>query len=170
MEKIKKQEFVKSEHAKLANVPILLVVNYKGLTVSEMNVLRSKIREVGAVFKVAKNRLVKIALENTEYSGLNDLFTGATAIAYADDDVIGVAKAIVDFAKTNKKLEILGGGIGQKRLNEAGVQALSKMPSLDESRSRLIGLINAPATKIVGVLQATPRKVIGVVSEYSKKQ
>ncbi len=169
MDKIQKQEFVKDTHDKLAGVPILLVVNYKGLTVPEMNELRGKVREAGAVFKVAKNRLVKIALEKTDYSELTDLFTGATAIAYSDDDVVSVSKAIVDFAKTNEHLEILGGGIGEKRLDDAAVKALSKMPTLDESRSKLIGLLNAPATKIASVLQAPARKMVGVVSEYSKK-
>jgi len=170
VDKLQKKQFVEQTNEKFNNISILLVLGYQGLTVPKMEELRGKVRDAGATCQVAKNRLVKIALEGTSYNGISDLFTGPTAIAYSEGDPVGVAKAVVDFAKDNEKFSILGGGFGDKILNDAGITALSKMPSLNDLRAKIIGLLNAPATKIVGVLQAPARNVVGVVGAYSKKE
>ena len=127
-----------------------------------------QMREAGATFKVTKNRLTKLALADTPYAGLSELFQGPTAIAYSDDPV-APAKVAVKFAKDNKKLVVLGGGMEEEVLDANGVQALATLPSLDELRGKLVGLLQAPATKIAGVLQAPGGQLARVVSAYSAK-
>lgn len=170
MDRLEKKQFVEQMNEKAGNLSILLVIGYQGLSVSKMEDLRGKVREAGATIQVAKNRLMKIALEDTEYSQISNLFNGPTAIAYSEDDPVGVAKAVVDFAKDNKKLAILGGGFGEKQLSEEEIKSLAKMPSLDDLRAKIIGLVNAPATKLATVLQAPAQKVVGVTTAYSKKE
>ncbi|WP_417520242.1 50S ribosomal protein L10 [Minwuia sp.] len=151
------------------NASAVVVTHYEGLSVAEMTDLRAKIGEVGANYKVTKNRLAKIALEGTSYSGLADSFTGPTGISYSDDPV-AAAKATVEFAKTNDKLVILTGAMGEQILDVNGVKALADLPSLDELRSKLIGLVLAPATKVAQVTQAPASKLARVLNAYATKE
>lgn len=156
-------------HRAFNDLPIVIVTHYSGLTVAEMTELRRRLREVGGAFKVSKNRLVLRALEGTPYQALAPLFRGPTAIAYAEDPV-AVAKALVEFARAKKKLDILGGGMGARVLGGEEVRALATLPSLDELRGRLIGLINAPATKIAAVLQAPAGQLARVLAARGEQQ
>ncbi|KUR77366.1 50S ribosomal protein L10 [Novosphingobium sp. Fuku2-ISO-50] len=146
----------------------VVITRNLGLTVAQTTALRTKIREAGATYKVAKNRLAKLAVQDTPYAGIGDLFTGPTAVATSSDPV-AAAKVIVDFAKTTDKIEILGGGMGSLVLDADGIKALATMPSLDELRAKLIGLIQAPATKIAQVVTAPAAKLARVFAAYAEK-
>ncbi|MBB4614509.1 50S ribosomal protein L10 [Novosphingobium taihuense] len=146
----------------------VVITRNLGMTVAQSTALRNKIREAGATYKVAKNSLAKLAATGTDYEGLVDLFTGPTAIA-ASVDPVAAAKAVVEFAKTTDKIEIVGGAMGSQVLNEAGVKALASMPSLDELRGTLIGLIQAPATKIAQLTTAPAAKLARVFGAYAKE-
>lgn len=136
---------------------LLVVSHYKGLTVKEVTQLRDNIRQTGAGFRVTKNRITRLALEGTKFSGLKDLFKGPTAIAFSSDPV-AACKACVEFAKTNEKLVLVGGGMGAKVLSVEEVKYLASIPSLDELRAQLIGLLQAPASKIARVCKAYSEK------------
>ena len=146
----------------------VVVTRNLGLTVAQSTALRIKVREAGASFKVAKNSLAKIAAKGTAYEGMTDLFTGPTGIA-ASADPVAAAKVVVEFAKTNDKLEIVGGAMGSVVLNADGIKALATMPSLDEMRAKLIGLIQAPATKIAQLSTAPAAKLARVFAAYAEK-
>jgi large subunit ribosomal protein L10 len=147
---------------------LMVVTRQSGLTVQEVTDLRRKVRAAGASYKVAKNRLMLRALEGTAFKSLGAHFTGPTAIAYSKDPV-AAAKVISAFAKDNEKLTIVGGALGEKALDVAGIQALATLPSLDSLRGKIIGLIQAPATKIAGVLAAPAGQVARVISAYGAK-
>lgn len=166
MDRGEKESLVASLHATFSETAVVVISHYSGLTVAEMGDLRKKMREVGATVKVAKNRLACLALPGTPYEGLSVLFKGPTAIASAKDPV-ATARVAVAFAKTNPKLVLLGGGLGRQMLDADGVRALAALPSLDELRGRLIGLLNAPATRIAGVLQAPAGQVARVLAAYA---
>lgn len=168
MNRDQKQEFVSELHQVLGGVQTVVVAHYKGLTVADLNALRAKMAAVGASFRVTKNRLTRLALAGTDFEGLGDLFTGPTGIAISADPV-AAAKAAVEFAKGNDKFVILGGAMGSNVLNVAGVQSLASMPSLDELRGQLLGMLNTPATRIAGVLQAPAGQVARVLSAYATK-
>jgi large subunit ribosomal protein L10 len=146
----------------------VVVAHYSGLTVAQMNDLRSKMRGAGGTVKVAKNRLAKIALQGTEAEGITDLFTGQTLIAYSDDPITA-PKVAVDFAKTNDKLVVLGGAMGTTNLDADGVKALASLPSLDELRAKLVGMIQTPATRIAQVVNAPAGQLARVFGAYAKK-
>ena len=147
---------------------VVVVTRNLGLTVAESTDLRAKMREAGATYQVAKNRLAKIALKDTDYAGIEEYLTGPTALAYSEDPV-AAAKAVVEFAKTNDRIEVVGGSMGSQVLDEAGVRALASMPSLDELRGKLVGLVNAPATKIAQVVNAPANKLARVFGAYGAK-
>ena len=147
---------------------VVVVTRNLGLTVAESTDLRAKMREAGATYQVAKNRLAKIALKDTDYAGIEEYLTGPTALAYSEDPV-AAAKAVVEFAKTNDRLEVVGGSMGSQVLDEAGVRSLASMPSLDELRGKLVGLVNAPATKIAQVVNAPANKLARVFGAYAAK-
>ncbi|MBL4792186.1 50S ribosomal protein L10 [Citromicrobium bathyomarinum] len=147
---------------------VVVVTRNLGLTVAESTDLRAKMREVGATYQVAKNRLAKIALKDTDYAGIEEYLSGPTALAYSEDPV-AAAKAVVEFAKTNDRLEVVGGSMGSQVLDEAGVRSLASMPSLDELRGKLVGLVNAPATKIAQVVNAPANKLARVFGAYAAK-
>jgi large subunit ribosomal protein L10 len=147
---------------------LMVVTRQSGLTVQEVTDLRRKIRAAGASYKVAKNRLTLRALEGTPFKALGSLFTGPTAIAYSTDPV-AAAKVVSAFARDNEKLTIVGGALGEKALDVAGVQALAMLPSLDALRATIIGLLQAPATKVAGVLQAPAGQVARVFGAYGAK-
>jgi large subunit ribosomal protein L10 len=144
------------------------VAHNTGLTVAEITDLRRRVREVGGSVKVAKNRLARLALKDTPPEGISDLFKGPTIIAYADDPV-SVPKVTVNFAKDNDKLVVLGGSMGDVTLDVDGVKSLASLPSLDELRGKLVGLLQAPAGKVVRVLAAPPGQLARVISAHAEK-
>ena len=169
MDRSQKADSVAQLNAVFNEVGVVVVTRNLGLSVAQSTDLRAKMRDVGASYKVAKNRLAKLALKETQYEGLEEYLSGPTAIAYSVDPV-AAAKAAVDFAKTNDKLEIVGGSMGGQLLDQAGIKALASMPSLDELRGKLVGLINAPATKIAQVVNAPAAKLARVFGAYGAKE
>ena len=168
MDRSQKADAVAQLNAVFNEVAVVVVTRNLGLTVAQSTDLRLKMRDVGASYKVAKNRLAKIALKDTADEGLGDMLTGPTALGYSTDPV-AAAKAAVDFAKTNDKLEIVGGAMGGQVLDEAGIKALDSLPSLDELRAKLVGLVNAPATKVAQVVNAPAAKLARVFGAYGAK-
>ncbi|PKB19245.1 LSU ribosomal protein L10P [Novosphingobium kunmingense] len=168
MDRSQKAESVASLNASFAEAGVVVVTRNLGLSVAQSTVLRGKVREAGATYKVAKNRLAKLAIQDTDYVGIGEFLTGPTAIAVSADPV-AAAKAVVDFAKTNDKLEIVGGSMGTQVLNAEGVKALAAMPSLDELRAKLIGLVQAPATKVAQLTTAPAAKLARVFGAYAAK-
>lgn len=168
MDKTQKAQAVEELKGIFADAGSLVVAHYAGLTVSDLRKLRTRMRAEGASFKVAKNRLAKRALQGTAVEGITDLFKGPTGIAYSKDP-IAAAKTLVSFAKDNKKMVVLGGSIGTTVLDAEGVNALASLPSLDELRGKIVGLIQAPATKIAGVLAAPAGQLARVVGAYANK-
>lgn len=168
MDRSQKADAVAQLNAVFNEVGVVVVTRNLGMTVAQSTDLRNKMRDAGASYKVAKNRLAKLALKDTDYVGLDDMLTGPVGLAWSSDPV-AAAKAAVDFAKSNDKLEIVGGSMGSVVLDEAGIKALASMPSLDELRAKLIGLVNAPATKIAQVVTAPAAKVARVFAAYADK-
>ena len=169
MDRSQKADAVAALNSTFAESGVVVITRNLGLTVAQSTDLRAKMRDAGASYKVAKNSLAKLALKDTDYEGLSDLLTGPTALATSTDPV-AAAKAAVEFAKTNDKLEIVGGAMGKLVLDETGVRALASMPSLDELRGRLVGLVMAPATKIAQVVNAPAAKLARVFGAYSIKE
>ena len=169
MDRIEKREFVAELSSVFAETSMVVVTRNAGMTVAEVTELRRKMREAGASFKVAKNRLALLALDGTRFDGIGPLLKGPTALAWSHDPV-AVAKAAVDFAKTNDKFVLLGGSLGSQVLDANGVKALSELPSLDALRAKILGLINAPATKVAGVLQAPAGQLARVFAAYADSQ
>jgi len=168
MDRSQKADSVAQLNEVFNEVGVVVVTRNLGMSVAQSTDLRSKMRDVGASYKVAKNRLAKLALKDTAYEGIGDYLTGPTALAWSNDPV-AAAKAAVDFAKSNDKLEIVGGSMGGQLLDEAGVRALATMPSLDELRAKLVGLVNAPATKIARVVNEPASKLARVFGAYAAK-
>ncbi|WP_319530319.1 50S ribosomal protein L10 [uncultured Cohaesibacter sp.] len=168
MDRAEKQEAVSALHETLKSAEVVVVAHYAGLTVAEMTALRSQMREAGATVQVAKNRLVKLALQGTDAEPIADLFAGQTLIATSGDPV-SAPKVASEFAKKNDKLVILGGAMGTTVLDTAGVNALATMPSLDELRGKIIGVLQAPATKVAQILQAPGGQLARVFGAYAKK-
>lgn len=164
MEKAKKQELIESMRASFADAGIVIVSHYKGLTVAEADELRRKVRAAGAKYQVTKNRLTKLALAGTAYEQLADMFKGPTAIAYANDDPVTVSKALTEFAKKSESFVILGGALGDSALKPKDIEALALLPSLDEVRGKLVGLLKAPATRVAGLLQAPAGQIARVIA------
>ena len=169
MDRSQKTDAVAALNSVFNEMGVVVITRNLGLSVAQSTDLRAKMRDAGASYKVAKNRLAKIAIKDTQYEGLEDYLSGPTALAWSQDPV-AAAKAAVDFAKTNDKLEIVGGSMGGTMLDEAGVRALASMPSLDELRGTIVGLINAPATKIARVVNAPAAKLARVFGAYGAKE
>ena len=168
MDRSQKAESVAQLNAVFNESGVVVVTRNLGLSVAQSTALRAKMRDAGASYKVAKNRLAKLALKDTDYTGLDALLSGPTALAYSVDPV-AAAKAVVDFAKTNDKLEIVGGSMGATVLDAEGVKALASMPSLDELRATIVGLVQAPATKIAQLTTAPAAKLARVFAAYADK-
>lgn len=168
MDRSQKEELVASLHKTFAETNLVVVTQQTGLTVSEASALRRQMREAGASYKVTKNRLTRLALEGTKFEALKELFTGPTAVAVSDDPV-AAAKVAVAFAKQNDKLTIVGGAMGETRLDPDAIKALATLPSLDELRGKLIGVLQAPATKVAGVVQAPASQLARVFSAYGSQ-
>lgn len=169
MDRAQKRELVTALNEVFSNTGVVVVSHYSGLSVSEMTDFRRRAREAGATVKVAKNRLAKLALDGTDANGISELFSGPTCIAYSDDPV-AAPKAAVNFAKDNEKLVILGGTMGATVLDPDGVKSLASLPSLDELRGKLIGLIQAPAGKIAQVVNAPAGKLARVLAAKAAQE
>lgn len=165
MDRAEKRESVASLNEVFKTSGVVVVAHYSGLTVSEMTDLRRRAQGAGAALKVAKNRLAKIALEGTDVAHIGSLLQGPTVLAYSEDPV-AATKVVSDFAKTNDKLVILGGAMGTTSLNPDGVKALASLPSLDELRAKIVGLVQAPSTKIAQLSTAPAAKLARVFGAY----
>jgi len=152
-----KKQLLDELHELLNGSEIVLISHYKGLTVAEVSELRDAVRKAGAGFRVTKNRITKLALKDTKFESLADLFKGPTAIAFSNDPV-GVSKACVNFAKDNEKLVILGGAMGANALSLDEIKRLATIPSMDELRAKIIGLLQAPGAQLARVTKAYSEK------------
>ncbi|MCB1562493.1 MAG: 50S ribosomal protein L10 [Alphaproteobacteria bacterium] len=168
MNRAQKETEIQELNERFANDELVVLTHYSGLTVKEISNLRAQLRAEGASFKVTKNTLAKLALKGTKFEGIGDLFAGPTGVASSQDPV-AAAKIAHKFAKDNKKLIILGGALGEKVLSAEDVQQLASLPSLDELRSKLVGLLVAAPTKLAGILQAPARDLVGVTKAYGEK-
>lgn len=162
MDRAAKSELVTSLNAVLKDTGLVVVAHYAGMTVAQLTDYRKKVKEAGGKVKVAKNRLARLALKDTSYEPISDLFTGQTCVAFSTDP-IAAAKASVAYAKGNEKLVILGGAMGKTVLDANGIKALAELPSLDELRAKLIGLLNAPATKIARTIMEPGAQLARVI-------
>jgi large subunit ribosomal protein L10 len=169
LERAEKREVVTALHDVFAKTGVVVVAHYAGLTVAQMTRLRSDMRSAGGQVKVAKNRLVKLALEGTDAKGIADLLKGPTCLAYSADP-IAAPKIAVKFAKANEKFVILGGAMGTTVLDAKGVNSLADLPSLDELRGKLIGLLQAPASKIARTLNEPGAQLARVFGAYGNKE
>jgi large subunit ribosomal protein L10 len=163
-----KRELVATLGDVFQDTGVIVVAHYAGLTVADMQKLRREMRQAGARVKVTKNRLAKIALEGKAVASIAPLLKGPTLLAYSKDP-IAAPKVAVDFAKGNDKFVILGGAMGATSLNQDGVKALASLPSLDELRAKLVGLVQAPATKIAQLVNAPASKLARVFGAYAKR-
>ncbi len=167
MDRSEKEQLVSSLRQDLLDSELVVVTQQTGLTVAEVSDLRRQIREAGAKIKVAKNTLTRLAIAGTPNEGIDTYLTGPTALAYSKDPV-AAAKATIKFANSNDKFKIVGGILNGKVLSHKDVEALSKLPSLDELRAKILGVISTPATRIAGVVQAPAGQLARVFSAYSK--
>jgi large subunit ribosomal protein L10 len=168
VERAEKKELVATLNEVFKTTSVVVVAHNNGLTVNQVNDLRGKMAQAGATVKVAKNRLAKLALDGTDAAGIKDLFKGPTMVAYAADPV-SAPKVAAEFAKGNEKFVILGGALGKTIMDAAAVKALAELPSLDQLRAKIIGMIQTPATRIAGVLQAPGGQLARVLNAYATK-
>jgi len=168
LDRTEKQAFVASLAAVFAETSMVVVTQNKGMTVADVTKLRRQMRAAGVTYKVAKNRLANLALEGTKFDGIKPLLKGPTALAWSRD-AVAVAKAAVEFAKTNDKFVVLGGALGTHTLDADGIKALSELPSLDTLRAGLLGMLNTPATRIAGILQAPGGQIARVLAAFADK-
>jgi len=169
VERAEKRKLVATLNTVFKSAGVVVVAHNNGITVSQMNDLRSRMRKAGAAVKVAKNRLAMLALDGTGAAGIKDLFKGPTMIAYSSDPVTA-PKVFTEFAKGHDKLVVLGGALGVSILDARGVKELADLPSLDQLRAKLVGLLQAPATRIAGVLQAPAGQLARVVNAFATKE
>ena len=168
MNKEKKQNYIKEMTTEFDKSEAVIVTHYQGLTVNQLDDLRAKMREHGIIFKVTKNRITKIALEKTRCKDLSNLFNGPTAVALSEDAITS-AKILTNFSKENSNLKILGGIMGNDILDVAGVKNVATLPTLDEARAKIVGILRSPAQKIASILLAPASKIAILVLEKSKK-
>ena len=168
MSKEKKQSYIKDMTTQLDSSEAVIVAHYQGLTVKQLDELRSKMREHGIIFKITKNRITKLALEKTRCKDLSNLFSGPTAVALSKDAITS-AKILTNFSKENSNLKILGGIMGNDILDVAGVKNVATLPSLDEARAKIVGILRSPAQKIASILLAPASKIAILALEKSKK-
>ena len=168
VDRTEKREFVSALGQVFAETSMVVVTRNNGLTVAEVSNLRRQMRASGSTYKVAKNRLAALALDGTRFDGITPMLKGPTALAWSMDPV-AVAKAAVDFAKTNDRFVVVGGALGTQTLNAEGIKALADLPSLDTLRAGLVGLLQTPATRVAGVLQAPAGQLARVFGAYAKR-
>ena len=168
MNKEQKKNYITEMTNQFENSKAVMVTHYQGLTMPQLDELRSKMREHGIIFKITKNRITKLALEKTRCKELSKLFKGPTAIALSSDAIIS-AKILTKFSKDNSNLKILGGIMGDEILDVAAVQNVATLPTLDEARAKIVGILRSPAQKIATILLAPATKIAILASEKSKK-
>ncbi len=168
MNKEQKNNYINEMQSKFQDNKSILVTHYQGLTMSQLDELRAQMREHGIQFKITKNRITKLAIEKTRCKDLSNLFTGATAVAFSDDAIIS-ARILSKFAKENENLKLLGGMMGEEILDQAGVQNVANLPTLDEARAKITGILATPASKFVSILLARSKKMSNLSPENSEK-
>jgi large subunit ribosomal protein L10 len=168
MSREQKKVYITEMESQFQNHEAVLVTHYQGLTMSQLDELRSQMREHGIIFKITKNRITKLAIEKTKCKDLSNLFSGATAVAFSDDAIIS-ARILSKFAKTNENLKLLGGVMGNDVLDQAGVQNVANLPTLDEARANIVGILATPASKFVSILLARSEKMSNLSPENSEK-
>ncbi len=169
MDRSQKTSAVAELNRNFSEVAVVVVTRNRGMTVAQSTDLRNRMRDAGATYKVSKNKLARIALDGTDYGSISDMLTGPVGLATSTDPV-AAAKVAAEFAKTTDKFEIVGGAMGATPLDVAGVQALATLPSLDELRAKIVGLIVAPATKLATITQAPAAQIARVLAAYSEKE
>ena len=168
MTKEQKKVYIDEMSKQFENSKAVMVTHYQGLTMPQIDELRSKMREHGIIFKITKNRITKLALEKTRCKDLAGLFTGPTAVAFSEDAIIS-ARILSKFAKDNENLKLIGGIMENEVLDQAGVQNVATLPTLDEARANIVGILNAPASKLVSILLARSEKMSSLTAENSVK-
>ena len=168
MDRSEKELMVSSLRQGLAESSLVIVAHQTGLTVAEVSGLRRQMREAGAQFKVAKNTLARLAVVGTPHEGIDNLLSGPTVLAYSKDPV-AAAKITIKFANNNERFKVIGGALNGKVLNEKDIETLSKLPSMDELRAQIVGIISTPATRVAGILQAPAGQLSRTFSAYSQK-
>ena len=168
MNKTKKQEYIKEMTNQFDKSEAVIVAHYQGLTVAQLDKLRKEMRKHGIIFKITKNRITKLALEKTKCKELSKLFSGPTAVALSDDAITS-AKILTNFSKENDKLKILGGIMGSDILDLAGVRNVATLPTLEEARAKIVGILRSPAQKLASILLAPASKIAILALEKSKK-
>jgi len=166
MNKEQKKNYISEMETQFQNNEAVMVTHYQGLTMSQLDELRGQMREHGIKFTITKNRITKIALEKTKCKELSNLFTGATAVAFSNDAIIS-ARILSKFAKTNESLKLLGGIMGNEVLDQAAVQNVANLPTLDEARANIVGILATPASKLVSILLARSEKMSNLSPENS---
>ena len=169
MSKTKKQEYIKEMTTFFDKSEAVIVAHYQGLTVSQLDKLRKEMRQHGIIFKITKNRITKLALEKTKCKNLSDLFTGPTAVAFGEDAIMS-ARILSKFAKDNENLKLIGGIMDNEVLDQAGVQNVASLPTLDEARANIVSILNAPASKLISILLAHSEKMSSLTAENSETQ
>jgi large subunit ribosomal protein L10 len=167
MNKEQKKNYIADITAKFENSEAVLVTHYQGLTMTQLDELRSQMREYGIKFQITKNRITKIALEKTKCKDLSNLFTGPTAVAFSSDAIIS-ARILSKFSKNNENLKLLGGIMGNDLLDQEAVQNVANLPTLDEARAKIVGILSTPASKLVSILLARSEKMSNLSPENSK--
>ena len=168
MNKEKKESYISEMTTQLDKSEAVIVTHYQGLTVHQLDELRAKMREHGIIFKITKNRITKLALEKTRCKDLSDLFSGPTAVALSQDAITS-AKILTNFSKENSNLKILGGIMGNDILDVVGIKNVASLPTLDEARAKIVGILRSPAQKIASILLAPASKIAILALEKSKK-
>ena len=168
MNKEQKKNYISEITSQFENSEAVMVTHYQGLNMSQLDELRAKMREHGIIFKITKNRITKLALEKTKCKDLTNLFTGPTAVAFSNDAIIS-ARILSKFAKDNEKLKLLGGIMGKEVLDQAAVQNVANLPTLDEARAKIVGILATPASKFVSILLARSEKMSNLTPENSEK-
>ena len=166
--KEQKKNYISEMSTQFENSKAVMVTHYQGLTMTQLDELRAKMREHGIIFKITKNRITKLALEKTKCKDLSNLFTGPTAVAFGEDAIMS-ARILSKFAKNNENLKLLGGVMGNDILDKAGVQKVANLPTLDEARATIVGILATPASKFVSILLARSEKMSSLSPENSEK-
>ena len=168
MNKEQKKNYITDMASQFENSKAVMVTHYQGLTMPQLDELRAKMRTHGIVFKITKNRITKLALEKTKCKGLSDLFSGPTAVAFSEDAIMS-ARILSKFAKDNENLKLIGGIMDNEILDQDGIQNIANLPTLDEARANIVGILNAPASKLVSILLARSEKMSSLSPENSEK-
>tara|TARA_B100000989_G_scaffold4852_1_gene3387 strand:- start:1199 stop:1720 length:522 start_codon:yes stop_codon:yes gene_type:complete len=169
MNKEQKQNYITEITAQFENSKAVMVTHYQGLTMPQLDELRAKMRDHGIIFKITKNRITKLALEKTKCKGLSNLFTGPTAVAFSEDAIMS-ARILSKFAKDNENLKLIGGIMENEILDRDGVLNVANLPTLDEARANIVGILNTSASKLVSILLARSEKMSSLPSENSETQ